>query len=84
MGFALWRDAELAYCEGTHEYRPMGAATVHAQGQFRAADFRPVRQARVRGADGFEGYFPSLGAVNEYLRRGIRERRNSHRVLSTL
>ncbi|GAB4372555.1 MAG: hypothetical protein OHK0021_14930 [Bryobacter sp.] len=84
MGFALWREGPLVYCEGTHEYRPMGGAVTHGEGQFSARDFRPLRQARPRGAQGFEGYFASLGAVNDYLRRAKRERRNSHRILGTL
>jgi hypothetical protein len=42
MGFALWIDAEqdLAWAQGTHEYRPMGTAVIALASQFRHSDFR--------------------------------------------
>jgi hypothetical protein len=28
MGFALWMEDEVAWAQGTHEYRPMGSAAM--------------------------------------------------------
>ncbi len=38
MGFALWLDDELAWAQGTHEYRPMGTAVIHAGGVIYACE----------------------------------------------
>jgi hypothetical protein len=40
MGFALWIDGELAWAQGVHEYRPMGAAVIGVTDRFRHRDFR--------------------------------------------
>ena len=74
MGFALWIDAEpgLAWAQGTHEYRPLGAAVVSFTDQFRARDFRQSRR-RTRHLDqAFVGFFGSLEEVNVWLRSPIR------------
>ncbi len=86
MGFAVWRQAPLVYCAGTHEYRPMGMAVVHEQSVVTAKDFSPRAPQLRRGADGFVGYFASLSEVNAYLAGRPRKsgRRNSHRILPTL
>jgi hypothetical protein len=34
MGFYLWIDRDLAWAQGTYEYRPMGAAVIAASGAF--------------------------------------------------
>ena len=70
MGFALWIDAEqnLAWAQGTHEYRPMGTAVIEVSGQFRHRDFRPTRRAPAHLSRSFAGFFGSLVTVNEYLR----------------
>lgn len=63
----------------------MGMAVVHESGTLQARDFSQSRAGLVRGGEGFIGYFASLSAVNDWLRRGARAgRRNSHRVLGTL
>lgn len=83
MGFAVWRQGPLVYCQGTHEYRPMGEAVAHEDGLFTARDFRQKRSGWVRGGEGFVGYFASLGEVNDYLRKKV-VRKDSHRILGTL
>jgi hypothetical protein len=83
MGFALWREGPLVYCEGTHEYRAMGTAVVHENGVLSARDFQRAGARRTRGSVGFVGYFASLGEVNAYLRKQI-TRRSSHRILATM
>lgn len=83
MGFALWIENGVARAEGTHEYRPMGAAVIAATSQFAARDFRPAR-GRFRGGTAFAGFFGSLVEVNEHLarrRRGKARRIASRRVL---
>jgi len=72
MGFALWLDEELAWAQGTHEYRPMGIAVIHAGGVFTARDFRPSLRAPSRLDPRFAGFFASLGEMNAWL---IRQRR---------
>lgn len=69
MGFAVWTDGELVWAQGTHEYRPMGAAVIHAGGVFTARDFRPSLHAPERLDPRFSGFFASLGAVNAWLVR---------------
>ncbi len=69
MGFALWVDEELAWAQGTHEYRPMGAAVIHAGGIFTPRDFRPALRAPGRLDPRFAGFFASLSQMNAWLRR---------------
>lgn len=69
MGFALWIDNDLAWAEGTHEYRPLGTAVVAATTLFVQRDFRPGGGRRRRGDPGFEGLFGSLVEVNHRLAR---------------
>jgi hypothetical protein len=69
MGFALWIDRDMAWAEGTHEYRPMGAAVVAVTDRFRPRDFRAGRRSPVRRGRGFVGLFGSLEEVNDYLSR---------------
>jgi hypothetical protein len=72
MAFALWVDKELAWAEGTHEYRPMGVAVVAITDLFASRDFAPRRKAPPREDVRFAGLFASLVEVNDYLqtRRG--------------
>ena len=79
MGFALWidKDASLAWAQGTHEYRPMGAAVIGVTDQFRPADFRPRRRSPSRLDHAYVGLFGSLEEVNVFLRRS---RASRHRV----
>ena len=71
MGFALWIDEDggMAWTQGTHEYRPMGAAVIAVNDQFRRPDFRPRRRCPSRLDRAFVGLFGSLEEVNQYLRR---------------
>lgn len=90
MGFALWINQDLAWAQGTHEYKPMGAAVIGNQGQFRARDFSGRRRAPRRHQDGFRGLFASLEDVNRYLAEGQSQaakknlRPPSRRILSTI
>jgi hypothetical protein len=72
MAFAVWVDRELAWAEGTHEYRPMGVAVVAITDLFMPRDFVPRRKAPPREDVRFAGLFASLVDVNDYLqiRRG--------------
>lgn len=69
MGFALWIEDEVAWAEGTHEYRPMGSAVIALTDLFHARDFRSRRAPRVDRDTHFAGYFASLGDLNDFLRR---------------
>jgi hypothetical protein len=71
MGFALWIDRKerIAWAQGTHEYRPMGAAAIAITDQFRARDFRQKRRCPPRLRSSFAGFFGSLEVLNEHLRR---------------
>ena len=66
MGFALWTDGELAWAQGTHEYRPMGVAVISATDLFRPRDFDA--RALPRSGKDFAGLFASLEQVNRHLR----------------
>jgi hypothetical protein len=70
MGFALWidADAEMAWAEGTHEYRPMGTAAIARNGQFRHVDFTRIRRRPPRLENSFAGFYGSLEEVNAILR----------------
>ncbi|MGC2661167.1 MAG: hypothetical protein WA324_24705 [Bryobacteraceae bacterium] len=70
MGFAVWIDTrqQLAWAQGTHEYRVMGSAVIAVTDQFRARDFRQTRSAPRHLSQSFAGFFGSLETVNEYLR----------------
>ncbi len=71
MAFAVWIDPEerVAWAQGTHEYRPMGAAVVAVTDQFRLRDFSELRQCPPRLRRSFAGFFGSLEEVNVYLRK---------------
>jgi hypothetical protein len=69
VGFYLWFDRELAWAQGTYEYRPMGAAVIAASDLFRRRDFDARRKVGVRHGAEFAGQFASLGQLNQQLRR---------------
>ena len=70
MGFYLWVDNELAWAQGTYEYRPMGTAVISASDLFRRRDFDPRRKLRTPGRSaGFVGQFASLGHLNAQLQK---------------
>jgi len=69
MGFYLWIDRDLAWAQGTYEYRPMGAAVISASDLFRRRDFSPRRQSTPPRTAEFAGQFASLGHLNQHLRQ---------------
>ena len=78
MGFALWIDGEVAWAQGTHEYRPMGVAVIGASDLFRPRDFSPRRRGPGRADATFAGLFGSLIEVNAHLRsQSLRRNRRS-------
>jgi hypothetical protein len=70
VGFALWIDTAsgLAWAQGTHEYRPLGAAAIASTDQFRHRDFRQRRRRPAQLQRSFAGFFGSLEEVNVRLR----------------
>jgi hypothetical protein len=74
MGFALWKEGDLCWALGTHEYRPMGVAIIASNGQFRARDFRARGKVPKRDRRLFRGFFASMEAMNAYLSGGERRR----------
>jgi hypothetical protein len=86
MGFAVWIDAEssVAWAQGTHEYRPLGAAVVALNDQFRSRDFRPRRQCPSRLDRAFVGLFGSLEEVNGFLRKWRSARKGNRRLRLTV
>ena len=72
MGFGLWIDLDtgLAWAQGTHEYRPMGAAVISSTDQFRPRDFRQTRKRPRELQNSFAGFFGSLEEVNVRLLDG--------------
>jgi len=69
MGFALWVDDEVAWAQGTHEYRPMGTAVIGVRGLFTSRDFSRARRAPERQDQRFVGHFASTGDLNDFLVR---------------
>ncbi len=69
MGFALWIEEDVAWAQGTHEYRPMGGAVISSTDLFQMRDFSFQRPVRPRTDRAFVGLFASLGHVNRYLAR---------------
>lgn len=67
MGFYLWLDHDVAWAQGTYEYRPMGAAVVAASDLFTRRDFDSRRKARAPATARYLGQFASLGQVNGVL-----------------
>jgi len=70
MGFALWIDPEtnLAWAQGTHEYRPTGTAVIARTDQFRHRDFVQTRRRPRHLEHRFAGFHGSLEEVNARLR----------------
>jgi hypothetical protein len=86
VGFALWIDGQLAWAQGTHEYKPMGAAVIGVTDLFGPRDFSPHRRCPLRSSDRFQGLFASLSEVNAYLvarrSQGKREKLRRHTTRS--
>ena len=55
MGFHLWIDGEVAWAQGTYEYRPMGAAVISTTDLFRRRDFNARRRVPALGRDRLRG-----------------------------
>jgi len=74
MGFAVWidPDQDLAWAQGTHEYRPMGTAVIAKSDQFRPRDFVGARRPPKRLEGRFVGFYGSLEEVNASLREPAR------------
>lgn len=68
MGFALWIQDDLAWAQGTHEYRPMGTAVIGVQGVFSPRDFERRRRAPSGLDPALVGLFASLGEMNDWLK----------------
>ncbi len=77
MGYYLWFDDELAWAQGTYEYRPMGTAVIAASDLFRRRDFDPRRKPPAASSGEYMGQFASLGHLNAQLRK--RRGRRPHR-----
>jgi hypothetical protein len=77
MGFYLWLDTEVAWAQGTYEYRPMGAAVIASSDLFRRRDFDPRRQPAPARSAVYAGQFASLGHLNAHLKRARPARRTS-------
>ncbi|SPE36553.1 hypothetical protein SBA6_590013 [Candidatus Sulfopaludibacter sp. SbA6] len=69
MGFYLWLNDELAWAQGTYEYRPMGTAVIAASDLFRRRDFDPRRKLKAPSDARFAGQFASLGHLNAQLEK---------------
>jgi len=74
MGFYLWLDRDVAWAQGSYEYRPMGAAVVAASDLFTHRDFDSARKVSLPPAARYLGQFASLGQVNGVL-QGLRPSR---------
>jgi hypothetical protein len=68
VGFALWTAAGLAWAQGTHEYKPMGAAVISATDLFRQRDFDPRRRVPEKTAT-YVGLFASIVDLNDWLEK---------------
>jgi hypothetical protein len=82
MGFALWIDGDHAWAQGTHEYRPMGAAVTGISALITPRDFRRRRAVPARTDPRFAGLFASLGEMNDYLEkyRGAKTRSQRSKI----
>jgi len=69
VGFYLWVDRELAWAQGTYEYRPMGTAVISASDLFQRRDFSPRRPVQAPPNAQFAGQFASLGHLNSQLEK---------------
>ena len=69
MGFHLWTDGEVAWAQGSYEYRPMGAAVISSSDLFKRRDFSARRAPPRPGAAVYVGQFASIGQLNQELQR---------------
>lgn len=73
MGFYLWLNRDVAWAQGTYEYRPMGAAVIASSDLFTRRDFDSRRKVSVPSTAKYLGQFASLGQLNGIL-QGQRKR----------
>lgn len=73
MGFYLWFDGDLAWAQGTYEYRPMGTAVISSRDLFRGRDFSARRKQPPGGLE-YAGQFASLGHLNQQLEKRRKSR----------
>ncbi len=74
MGFVLWIKDDLAWAQGTSEYRAHGVAVISATDLFQQRDFKPRRPLPPGDPLAFAGMFASIGDLNLQLlrrRRGV-------------
>jgi hypothetical protein len=69
MGYYLWLDDDVAWAQGTYEYRPMGSAVISVSDLFRRRDFDPRRKPQPSRTADFAGQFASLGHLNAQMRK---------------
>jgi hypothetical protein len=69
VGFHLWLEGDLAWAQGTYEYRPMGAAVISTNDLFRRRDFSARRQPPHPYVAEYVGQFASIGHLNGELQR---------------
>jgi hypothetical protein len=75
MGFHLWIDHDIAWAQGTYEYRPMGTATISTSDLFRRRDFR--NRLRPPQSACYLGQFASIGQINaELVKRRSKDKRS--------
>ena len=67
MGFYLWVEDDVAWAQGTYEYRPMGTAVVAVSDLFTRRDFDPRRKVRPPASARYLGQYASLGQLNGVL-----------------
>ena len=67
MGFYLWVDGDVAWAQGTYEYRPMGIAAIAVSDLFQRRDFGGRK--RVPAGAEYAGQFASLGHLNQELQK---------------
>jgi hypothetical protein len=78
VGFYLWLDGDLAWAQGTYEYRPMGTAVISASDLFQRRDFSPQRKVQAPLDAEFAGQFASLGHLNMQLKERRKRLRAGH------
>ena len=69
MGFYLWLDNEVAWAQGTYEYRPLGTAVISRTDIFTRCDFDNRRKRTPPRTARFKGQFASIGHLNQVLKR---------------
>jgi len=74
VGFYLWIDGDLAWAQGTYEYRPMGTAVIAKSDLFRRRDFTSRRRVAPPSRAEFAGQFASLGHLNAHLKSKRRKK----------